>query len=117
MKKINSIHYGHKIVFAIVLFLVILPVLFYLISLLISADWLSLMIKISMALGSGILLFLALLLMVELRQDKRINRYYVNHRNRKLQTPNAVYECQACGNRKLSAGDTCCPVCGSRFQA
>lgn len=90
---------------------------FTLISLRISADWLSLLIKISMALGSGILLFLILLLMVELRQDKRINRYYEHHRNRKLQIANTVYECQACGNRKLSAGDTCCAVCGSRFQA
>ena len=116
MKKINSIHYGYRIVIAILLFLVILPAMLYVLSMLISAEWLSLLIMISMALGSALLLFLILLLIIELHQDKRINRYYEKHRNRKLQIANTAYECQACGNRKLNAGDKSCPVCGSRFQ-
>ena len=116
MKKINSINYGYKIVFAVILFLVILPVMFYLLSMLISAEWLSSLIKTSMVIGSAILLFFILLLIIELHQDKRINRYYEKHRNRKLQITNTAYECQACGNRKLRAGDKSCPVCGSRFQ-
>jgi len=116
MKKINSIDYGHKIAFAIILFLMILPALLYLLSMLIRAEWLSLLIKTTMAIGSTILLFFILLLTIELHQDKKINHYFEKHRNRKLKITNTAYECQACGNRKLRAGDTSCPVCGSRFE-
>lgn len=116
MKKINSNGYGVRMVFVIALFLVILPLFGYILQLFPGGEWTRPLMKISIGLGVCLLLLMVLLLSVELHQDKRLNRYYQVHRNRKLPLTDGHYECQACGNRLLHAEDKRCGVCGCHFE-
>lgn len=70
---------------------------------------------ISLGAGAAVLLFLAVLLMVGLRQDRKIARYYDAHRNLRLPLENGLYECAACGCRRIRREDRSCIVCGVRF--
>ena len=116
MKKINSNGYGARMAFVIVLFLVILPLLGHTLHICAGGEWLLPLIRISMGIGTCLLLLMILLLVVELHQDKRQNQYYEAHRNRKVPLSDGHAECQACGNRSLHAEDTRCNVCGCHFE-
>jgi uncharacterized paraquat-inducible protein A len=116
MKKINSIWYGSVILKSGLLFSLVIPLLLFIISKITgSLEYLSLPIKLSSAIGVSILLFLAILLAIELKQDKRINATYSKNKNTKIELPNGYYECQNCGNQKLRKDEKICPVCGISF--
>lgn len=116
MKKINSNGYGSKMVFAIVLFLVILPLLGHILHMLAGGEWVLSLIRVSMSIGVCIMVLMILLLVVELHQDKQQYQSYQAHRNRKVPLSDGHQECQACGNRALHAEDTQCGVCGCHFE-
>ncbi|MBE5960679.1 MAG: hypothetical protein E7256_04735 [Lachnospiraceae bacterium] len=114
MKKINSIWYGGKVILtgAILAFGVpagigILPG---------ESKILEVIRMGSFVLGMLILLGFGIWLAIELHQDKRINGFYDRNRNRKLKIDEGIYECQACGSRKVKEKDERCSVCGVRFQ-
>lgn len=76
----------------------------------------SVMLTVSLIIGGLLAVFLAGLLIIELRQDKRIARYYEKHQNRALPLSDGRYECQHCGSTRLKQGDKVCPTCGVRFE-
>lgn len=116
MKKINSIWFGGTIFKVAVNFAVTIPALFYIISLLFKETaWINIVIKISIAIGGVILLFLLLLIAFELRQDDKINNFHERRKNTKIQISHNNYECQNCGNQKLKAEDKFCPLCSIKY--
>jgi hypothetical protein len=115
MKKINSIGYGHKIIGLIVLFLIGIPLCLYMLNLLFHTKLFSILIYVSLAIGILISLFCVGLLSIEFHQDRSINRKYTDIRKKKLSLGNKLYECQSCGNRKITAMDKSCDICGMKF--
>jgi hypothetical protein len=67
---------------------------------------------IGLILGAGFIV----LIVVEQIQDQRMDAAYRRNRSQKLPLPGGGYECQYCGNRKIRAHDTCCPVCGQTLR-
>ena len=119
MIKINSIGYGATIVKLILLFLVGIPVPLYLLSGVLGNGiaLISSLLRISLGIGVLIVIFLIVLLGIELNQDKRINRRYLNNRDRRTRLSNGRFECENCGNLHVQEHETSCPVCGITFRA
>lgn len=93
MKKINSIWYGGTIAVIGLIFSVLIPVVLYCISLLIGFQQIIARISwFSICIGVLTLLFFVVLLTIELRQDKRINIFYSNNRNKKTELSDKTYE-------------------------
>lgn len=116
MKKINSIWFGPRILAAVVIFTLAIPALLYFIhKLLIPNVLLQYMIKVSLVIGILTLLIFLLILFIELKQDKRINKLYNKVKCEKIQITKGIYECQCCGNQKVQEKDSYCRVCGVRF--
>lgn len=116
IKKINSIWFGSRILVAAGVFILVIPFLLYLLDLLmIGNDALWQMMKVSLAIGILILLIFSIILFIELRQDKRINKMYNKVKYRKMNISKGVYECQYCGNQKVQENDLHCKVCGIKF--
>lgn len=116
MKKINSIGYGGKVIGIGALLLVVIPLILKIASYLTRRLVFPLLSKISVCCGAVILVGFAILLAIELHQDKRLNNYYKGKRNVRRALPSNLFECAACGNRQVTAHDTSCPVCGIRFK-
>jgi hypothetical protein len=110
------------IVFAkiIGLFIVVIPALLYGISLLLHkveiTSILLRLIKISLAIGTLVLVVLLLLIIVEQIQDHRFDARYQKNRGKKLLLVNGNYECQYCGNRQVKEKDKTCQVCGRELK-
>lgn len=115
LKKINSIGYGHYILFAAFVFLAAVPLISYIAFEISGAELFLLLLKLSMLLGIAVLLFLAVLLLIELRQDRSINDFFIKHSARKLPLSGGGWECQMCGSRNVGKSDKRCPSCGKRF--
>lgn len=116
MKKINSVGYGHKIIGAAVVFLVLIPAVTWLLSSITKQIAFLLFAKISLALGFAVLLFLLILLKIEFFQDKRIAKYFEANKNIKLRLKNGLCECQTCGNKQVKPEHKNCNVCGATFK-
>ncbi|MDF2588971.1 MAG: hypothetical protein K0S41_2812 [Anaerocolumna sp.] len=113
MKKINSIGYGGKVISIIILCTFIIPIVLYIVPF--QWDLLKLVSKISFLVGILVLFLFFILLKIELHQDKKINEYFKNNKNKKLSIGDGKFECQACGNRQVKLTDKRCSVCGIRF--
>lgn len=94
MKKINSIHIATKILGVILLFLIVLPLCFGGMEKLGIISRGRLFIRISLIVGGTLAVGAFLLLMIELRQDKQLDAYFMRHRNQKLRLQCDLYECQ-----------------------
>ena len=102
MKKINSIGYGHRILGIALLFLVALPVCFYLLFVLFQAAILKILAYASLGIGILISVCFAGLLAIEFRQDQDIDyRYTTTLCKTKIRTGNGMFECHAFGNRHV----------------
>lgn len=115
IKKINSIWFGARVLAAAGIFLVVLPLVLYVIHLAEKYTVLNLLIKISFVIGAIIIIFFSIILAIELRQDKKINKQYNKVRYKKIQLSDGMYECQYCGNHKVTDDDLYCKVCGIKF--
>ena len=115
MKKINSIGYGHKIIWLAALFLVGIPLCLYMLNLIFQARLYSVLINISLTIGFLIGIFFTGLLSIEFHQDRNINKKYMGIRKKKMPLGNGIYECQFCGNRKVTVMDKNCGICGMKF--
>ncbi|PHV70695.1 hypothetical protein CS063_09195 [Sporanaerobium hydrogeniformans] len=116
MKKINSINVGTKVLSIIAVFLIVLPICFFgmkQIGFIVLGDFL---IKASLVVGSIITVISLILLIIELRQDRQLDKYFTNHCNTKLLLANSLCECQKYGNKLVRAEDTCCKICGIHFE-
>lgn len=78
-------------------------------------DILITVIKVSMIIGAAFLLIFGVILAIEMRQDRRINRQYNRTRHQKIQIAADVYECQNCGSRNVKSEDAWCRDCGIKF--
>jgi len=111
LKKINSVNYGGKIIL-IGLILISVPMILYNF---VQISFINLLLKISICLGSLILLSFFILLGVELKQDKELIKYYGNNKNTPVKI-GEFYECQNCGSRRVKPTDKKCSVCGIKFK-
>jgi len=69
----------------------------------------------SILIGLTILFSLFFILIIELNQDKKMNKYFQNHKKTKINLNNGRLECGYCGNRDIRESDTGCTVCGNKF--
>ena len=116
MKKINSIHVATKVLGVILFFMMILPLCFWGMEQLGIISRGSPLIHISLIIGGSLAVGAFLLLVMELRQDRQLDVYFMSHRNQKLMLQNDLYECQNCGNKLVNEADTYCKVCGIIFK-
>ena len=118
MKRIlNLNNYGVISLLVIVLFLIVLPAVFYTASLLlgpansISAVLLTL-VKASAMVGTFLLAVFTILLALEQVQDRIIFRQYLKNRSKRRPIADGLYECQFCGCRTVREFDAVCLACG-----
>ena len=71
--------------------------------------------KISFVLSGLILGLFFCLLMLELKQDKKIDKYFTEHKNVKIEIGDNTYECGACGCRSIRRDSTFCVGCGCEY--
>lgn len=115
MKKINSIDYGGKVIAIGMILLIPVPLLLYGIEKMIKMEKIKYIFYGSIAIGTIVEVVFFIVLMIELKQDRRIDKYYQNHKNVKLKINDNSYECSCCGNRKIKISDMECNICGIKF--
>jgi len=103
------------------LFIFVIPVFLYGVSLLLSLlDIHSVLIlgaiKFSFVIGACVFAILLILVVVEQIQDYYIDRLYWKNRDQKIQLADGNYECQYCGNQKVKEHDKNCKVCGRELK-
>lgn len=76
MKKINSIDYGGKVIGIGLVFLIVIPVLLYILNLYLNSYVIQVVLFVSMGIGFIMEVGYSCLLTIELRQDRLINEYY-----------------------------------------
>ena len=76
MKKINSIDYGGKVIGIGLVFLIVIPVLLYVLNLYLNSYVIQVVLFVSMGIGFIMEAGYSCLLTIELRQDRLINEYY-----------------------------------------
>lgn len=114
MKKINTIWYGGKVILMGIVFTFAIPFCIRILPL--KSNIIHMFSKISFVLGIIILIGFAIWLAIELHQDKKLNKYYYEHKNTILKIGKDKYECQSCGNRNVRPDDKSCSVCGIHFK-
>ena len=71
---------------------------------------------ISIAIGALIISILFLLVFIELRQDKVVDRFFAKNVNVKIKISDEYFECQSCGNKRVLKNQTYCTICGTVFK-
>ncbi|GLB28185.1 hypothetical protein LAD12857_01080 [Lacrimispora amygdalina] len=115
MKKVNSIFYGSYIIGLGLLFLIPIPLLLYITKRYFCSIFLSYAIGASIVIGTIVECAFGILLIIELHQDEKIQKYCQNHRNIKIKLEEGKYECQNCGNRMVKEQDEECSICGIKY--
>lgn len=116
MKKINSIFYGSRIIFIGLIFLVPIPLLLYVIKKYFHFEMWTYIIYSSLIIGIIIEGFFGIILIVELHQDSKIDKYTQKHRKIKIKLEDGRYECANCGNRTIKEQDKECHICNAKFE-
>lgn len=116
MKKINSINYGGKVIGVGLMSMLIVPSILQWLNTFFECYYISVIANFLFMVGAGILIFFAGLLLIEFQQDKRIDKYYSEHKNIKIELANGKWECGVCGSRAICAESTSCNVCGSKYE-
>lgn len=78
--------------------------------------YISVIANLFFVVGTGILICFVGLLLIEFRQDKRIDKYYSKHKNVKIELANGKWECGACGSRSICTDSTFCNMCGCKYE-
>lgn len=113
MKKINSIGYGGKVILCGIILFVILPSILSFIPT--HGKLIPLISNLSKVIGAILLIGFTIVLLIELHQDKKIDKQYEKVKYKKIQISKDQYECQACGYCKVNDKDKFCKVCGVHF--
>lgn len=111
-RKINSIHYGGKILSSGV---GIEGLGLFLRGMVKNEFW-NQVGSIVCICGIVILVGITLWLVIEGFQDRYWNQHDLAERNRKVKLGNGMFECQNCGNRKVRGKDLSCNICGCQFK-
>lgn len=112
MKKINSIGYGGKVIGIGLLNVLVMPGILAGVNRWFDCHYISFVANVLLVVGSSILICFFLLLIIELRQDKKIDQYYSQHQNVKIELPDGTWECGVCGSRMIGKDSTSCNTCG-----
>ncbi|MBE6024381.1 MAG: hypothetical protein E7231_14545 [Cellulosilyticum sp.] len=116
MKKINSINVGTKVLGIIMSLLLIIP------GIGLGLKQIGLIriglvfIKGGLGIGGVVTVVSLILLLIELRQDRKIDAYFSSHHETKQRLSNGLYECQKCGNKFVKAEESYCKICGVQFK-
>jgi len=116
MKKINSIDYGGKVIGIGLVFGLLIPGILALVNRYLENRGLTMLAIILTTVGTLILSGFLIHLCVEIKQDKKINQYYSEHKNVKILLADGSCECGACGSRAIRADSVSCNACGCRFE-
>ncbi len=116
MKKINSIDYGGKVIGIGLIIGLLIPGILLLLNRGKDNMGITALAIILAAVGVMIISGFMIYLCVELKQDKKINQYYSEHKNVKIPLADGTYECGACGSRAIRADSVACNACGRRFE-
>ena len=116
MKKINSINYGGKIIGTGLIIGLLIPGILLFINRFVRNYGIAVLAMILVAVGTLITVGFFVHLCVELKQDRKINQYYSEHKNVKMKLADGTYECGACGNRIVYKDSSVCNACGCRFE-
>ena len=116
MKKINSINYGGKIIGVGLIIMLVIPGMLMLINILLNYEAILLISRLLFIIGAFILICFTVHLLIELYQDKKIDKYYSKHRNVKIKLNDGKYECGACGSRNIGLNDNFCNICGCKYE-
>ena len=116
MKKINSINYGGKVIGAVLISMLIVPRILQWLNTFFECYYISLISKILFMLGVATLICFVGILLIEFRQDKRIDKYYGEHKNVKIELANGKWECSACGSRAICTDSTFCNMCACKYE-
>lgn len=121
MRRILNLNWpGIILIKLIALFVVAIPAILYLISLLwIEKQIAGILLRATrVSFGIGISIFIALLALIiaEQIQDHFIDVQYQKNRHRKLSLGDGNYECQYCGNRKVKENNKICGICGKELK-
>ena len=103
MKKINSINYGGKVIGIALMCMLIVPAILQGINTIFECYYIFVIAKLLFVIGTGMLLCFGGILIIEFRQDKKIDTYYSDHKNVKIELENGTWECGACGSRTICA--------------
>lgn len=114
--KLNSIRYGPRVLAVIGILLLAVPLILYLCySLLmligLRVEVLLRLLSLSLMGGIGLLGLFVFLLVIELVQDRVLDRQYRKTRNRKVKISDEYYECQYCGYQRVRQSDKRCKIC------
>ena len=115
MRKINSIHYGGKVLTVGCIVGLVCPTVCWLLNYLLENDIFISIGKILFIVGMIIIVSFFAHLAVELHQDKRIEKHYDAHKNIKVNKESGLYECSNCGNQQVADTDSYCKICGIVF--
>lgn len=117
MKKMNSINYGGKVIVVGLIIMLLIPSILLWLYTFWRCKCIVILAGVLFVIGMGILIGFAVLLFIELRQDKRIDKYYSEHKNVKIKLDNGKYECGVCGNRAIRADSLYCNMCGCKYES
>ncbi|MBQ4282592.1 MAG: hypothetical protein IJB96_01535 [Lachnospira sp.] len=116
MKKINSINYGEKVIGVGFICMLIIPGILLWVATFFECYYIYVIANILFVTGAGVLMGFAGLLLIEFRQDKRIDKYYCEHKNVKIELASGRYECGLCGSRTIGVDSTYCRICGCKYK-
>ena len=116
MKKINSINYGGKVIGVGLVSMLIVPGILQGLNTFFGCCYISVIANLLFMAGTGILICFVGLLLIEFWQDKRIDKYYSEHKNVKIELTNGKWECSACGSRTICSDSTFCNMCGCKYE-
>lgn len=91
MKKINSIDYGGKVIGIGLVFLALIPALLYVLNRLFASPVVQTLLYISLVIGAMIEAGFGFVLLIELRQDRIIGKYYMNNPE-SVKTPQQILD-------------------------
>lgn len=115
IKKINSIHYGGKVIGMGLTMMLLIPGILLWLNTFCECRITVILAKILFVIGGLLLGGFACLLFVELRQDNEIDKFFAKHKNVKIEIKKEQYECGVCGNRNIRKDSTYCGVCGCKY--
>ena len=91
MRKINSNDYGGKVILLGFVFLLILPIVLNFLYHMIAAPVIQIMMYVSVFIGAIIEACIGLIIILELRQDRKINQYYEDNPS-SMKTPQQIID-------------------------
>lgn len=116
MKKIDSIHFGGRFIWLMLIFMVIIPVVLGCVNIFLKSSIIISLIIVSFIAGALIGLIFLIILAIELRQDRNLNKKYAAMKSVKIFLENNRFECANCGNIHVTNDDKVCKVCGQIFE-